>query len=127
MATLALTEDGDLDFSTGKLVIERDPAKCLASKLRARYRLYLGEWLLDTRLGVPYVQLILVKNPNMTVVRGVLRRVLESTPGVASIDEFTVTYDPRTRSAAFSFRVTTDLGAVITGGSGEPFIVETST
>lgn len=124
MSAIALTVDGDLDFSTGNLRVLTDAAECLAQKLRQRYRMLRGEWFLDVRQGVPYLEFILVKNPNIGVVRGVLRKVLETTDGIASIDAFDFSYDPALRTASFSFRVTTTTGAVITGGSDQPFIVE---
>lgn len=85
--------------------------------------MFLGEWFLDTRQGVPYFQTILVKNPNIGIVRSVLRSVLEQTEGIASIDQFDINYNPTKRTAGFTFRVTTDTNAVIAGGSGLPFVI----
>ena len=124
MSTLALTQSGDLDLSSGNIRVIDDAAECLALKIRQRYRMLLGEWFLDTRQGIPYLQLVLVKNPNLGVVQGVLRKVLEVTEGVKAIDEFDLQYDADARTAAFTFKVTTTAGQVITGGSDTPFIVE---
>ena len=125
MSTVLLTDTGDFDVSSGNLSIVTDPAQALAIKLRARFRLHLGDWFLDTRIGVPYRAVVLVKNPNIPVIRQMLRNVAATTPGVRSVDAFTLNYDPRARTLAYSFRVTTDKGAIITGGEGAPFIVTT--
>jgi hypothetical protein len=119
-----MTAAGDLDLTSGNLRLETDPAEALAIKLRARYRLFQGEYFLDTRIGVPYFQFILVHNPNLPVVKSILSKVITQTPGVKSLDTFDLTYDRGARTAAFTFRATTDTGAVISGGSGTPFIVE---
>ena len=126
MATLALTSQGDFDISSGNLRIVTDPAQALATKLQARFRMWRGEWYLDTRQGVPYRELVLVKNPDIQAIRTMFRSVLSRTPGVASVDSFTLTYDRNARSAAYSFRVLTDTGAVIKGGEGDAFVVEVS-
>jgi hypothetical protein len=124
VSALALTSDGDLDISSGNLRVLTDTAECLAQKVRQRYRMFRGEWFADTRQGVPYLEFVLVKNPNIGVVRSVLRKVLETTEGVKSVDKFVVTYDPSARSAAYEFKARTTAGQVITGGSDKPFIVE---
>lgn len=124
MSAIALTTTGDFDLSSGNLQIVADPAQALAIELRARFKLWLGEWYLDTRIGVPYRQVVLVKNPNIAIIRTLFKKVILDTPGVKTLDQFSLTYDPRTRTAAFSFSATTDTGAVISGGSGQPFIVD---
>lgn len=124
MATLALTVGGDLDLSSGNLRFVTDPAEALAIKLQKRFQLWLGEWFLDTRQGVPYRELVLVKNPNLGVIRQLFRQIFSTTQGIKSIDQFNLDYSASARRASFDFRVTTDTGAVIVGGEGKPFIVE---
>lgn len=82
-----------------------------------------GEWFLDTRVGVPYWDLSRLKNPDEEVLRRLFRRVILSVQGVGTIESLTLSIDRASRVLSFSFRVTHDSGAVITGGSGEPFIV----
>lgn len=126
MSTLALTASGDLDFSTGNLVVVRDRAQALAQKLQSRFRMFLGEWFLGVNQGIPYHQVVLAtKSPDLGIIRQLFRDVIASTPGVKSLDQFVLDFNDRTRVLAFSFRATSDEDAVITGGSGTPFIVET--
>lgn len=125
MSTFVQTDSGDLDVSTGNLVVEQRPEWCVVYELRGRFRLYRGSWWLDQRIGIPYYESILGrKNPNLRLIEQLFRRVIETCPGVKSLDDIALTFDSAARTAVYSFRCTTDTGAVIVGGSGTPFIVQ---
>lgn len=94
---------GDLDLSTGDIQIV-DGAEAVAQHVRIRLRFLFGEWFLDRRLGVPYFQSILIKNPGTNVVRRILRQVVAETPGVEELREFTTTYDGLTRALTVRFQ-----------------------
>jgi hypothetical protein len=95
-----------------------------AIALRNKFLFVKGEYFLDTRQGVPYFQYVFVKNPDLLIVKDLFTQVIKSVPGVASIDRLDVSFDRATRKGAFSFRAIAANGKVITGGSGQPFIVE---
>ena len=92
-----------LDTTTGDLVISGntfpiiDGADAVAQHLKCRFQLFLGEWFLDTRLGVPYFQEILVKGPSFAAVSEILKKVALETPGVTEVTIFEVDYDGVTR------------------------------
>jgi hypothetical protein len=98
---LALGADGDIDLTGGeaRLVSGVD---ALVQHLRIRYRTFLGEWYGDRRIGVPWFQVVFVKNPNMRLVRSLIREVAITTPGVAAVLELRVTVNSA-RVAAISF------------------------
>lgn len=121
-----MTSGGDLDVSTGNLVLTTDVNVITAQKLTSRFQLVLGEWFADARIGVPYFQLVLVKNPNLGVIRQLFRQVILTTPGVNQILSDTPSYNPAARTLAWAFQVQTIQGAVLTGGPGVPFIVTVS-
>lgn len=123
MAVLAQDPFGDLALVDGRLVVVRDVATEQAQKIRDRFALVLGEWFLDTRLGVPYVDLVFVKSPDLELIRRMFRRVILSVQGIVDVPELDVE-DLGRRQWRFTFRAVTDLGAVITGGSEEPFLVQ---
>jgi hypothetical protein len=98
----------DLDVTTGDLQLTSG-AEGIAQHIRIRLRFFLAEWFLDTRLGIPYFQRILVKNPGTAVVRSILRDVIVSTPGVASMNNFVTDYVGATRTLSVAFTaITTD-------------------
>lgn len=103
---LALTESGDLRWFTG--------VEAIGQAIGFRLRTFLGEWFLDRRRGVPYRRDILRRNPDLEVVRSVLRRTILGTPGVLSVPELSVTLDRRTRRLLVGFLAKTIEGDVDT-------------
>jgi hypothetical protein len=129
VSCLLQTTTGDLDLSSGNLVLVDDTdglAQQVAQELNNRFALWLGEWFGDTRLGVPFVDFVLVKNPDMTVVGNIFSQIITSTPGVATILSGSVDFDPAARTLAATYVVQLDNGAILTGGPGVPFIVTTA-
>lgn len=117
---IKLNNDLDIDISTGDLVFV-EGTEAIAQHLRIRLGFFLGEWMLDRRLGVPYFQHVLIKNPKTSVVRGILRKVILRTPGVLTVSDLLVTYEPTTRimSVSFTAQVTGD----VTLNFDEEFII----
>lgn len=101
---------GDLDLTGGDLNIV-DGVDAIAQHVRIRLRTFLGEWFLDQRIGVPYYQQILVKNPATNTVRRILQEVVATTPGIVSVDDFSTDYDGPTRVLSVRFTATADGGA----------------
>ncbi len=85
--------------------------------------MFLGEWFLDTRQGLPYFQQIAVKNPSIRALQQLFSKVVLSVPPIVSIDFLTVTLAPN-RQASLALRARTDTGQAIVGGPGNSFIVE---
>lgn len=107
-----LDASGDLAFEGGDLVLEVGVAS-IASDLHARLQTFRGEWFLDGSIGIPFFDQVLVKQPNMTAIRALLRTEILDTPGIADVLELTTNYDNATRTLALSFRATTDTGEII--------------
>lgn len=72
-------------------------------RLRMRLRRLLGEWFLDTNLGTPYRRDILVKNPDMQVIRSALQKEILADPAVESVTEFSLEHDRVTRHLDVTF------------------------
>lgn len=124
MSILKVTDDDDVFIDEfGRLVVVTDKLECAAVKLKNRFRLFLGEWFLDTRIGVPWFQFVFVKNPDLSVIRRLLNRIILSVPPIITVTKLDLDYDPAARVLGFSFEAVGDDGRILTGGSGEPFIV----
>lgn len=52
----------------------------IAQELTVRLRWWLGEWFLDQRQGVPYLQRILRKGVSAQTVRAIVRRQIGQVP-----------------------------------------------
>jgi len=124
VSTLRQTTENDLALVNGQLVIELDVAQEAAIVLRNKFLFVKGEWFLDTRVGVPYLAYVFVKRPDLLVIRQIFRKVILSVDGVKSIIDLTLKFDRAERRLTFSFKALADNGKIISGGSGQPFIVE---
>lgn len=125
MATFAQnTSDGDLSLASGRLAIVRDAAQEAAITLRNKFLRVKGEWFLDSEEGIPYFELVFLKNPNLPVVRRIFEKVILSVPAILEIQEFDLSIDVATRNLRFSFRALCEDGRVLVGGLGERFLIE---
>lgn len=114
MAAFLQTASGDLALVNGNLALCPTIQAEAAQAAFNAFRLWEGEWFLDTSLGVPYFSLILGRK-STKVAAQVLRRVLEDEPTIQSVDAFTVTLNPVTRMLDVHFQATATNGATVTG------------
>jgi len=128
MSCLLLNAAGDVDVTLGKVTFVSDPVQAGAIKLRTRLNMYLGEWFADTRVGVPWFQRILVKNPDVRLVETIIRSIIVSTPPFVDAT-VTVTAPDVNRKSTCTFTAIVDplvsAGATVTATSLDvPFIVD---
>lgn len=103
---IKLTASGDLDLSTGDLVILTG-VEATAQRLRRKLKFFLGEWFLDTRLGIPYFESILVKSPQTNVILSLYRKVITTDEAVVSLSNLALVYDGENRTLAITFHAET--------------------
>lgn len=104
---------GDLDISGNTLhLVDGDDA--IRQQLAIRYQFFKGEWQNDLRVGFPYFESVLVKNPDTNVIRGMYRQATVTTPGLDSIENLTLAINPATRVLSVSVRARKLNGAVLT-------------
>lgn len=80
-------------------------------RLTLRLGTFLGEWVLDTSVGLRYVEWLQQTPPRVDEIGADLRREVETTPGVVRVDNWLGSYDGRTLS--FSADVVVDDGTVL--------------
>ncbi len=120
MADIALDSDGDMLFTGGNLQLaEGDDA--IVQQLIIRFKFVLAEWFLDQRVGVPLIEEVLVKNPDLTRIRSIYTQLILTTPGIDSISLFELTIDNATMKAKLDFRAVKDDGTFL--DFSEEFIV----
>ena len=112
MSDLALDSDGDLLIDDDSFILV-DEDDAIVQQLTIRFKFFLGEWFLDTRLGVPYFPEVLVKNPDLSRVRGIFQQVILTTPGIASVDSLELLLDNATRVLSVSFRARKTDGEIL--------------
>lgn len=97
---------GDLRLTNGQLTLV-DGNDAVRQHLINRLRIFLGEWFLDRRIGIPFFRDILVKNPDRPAIRSIFRRTIRETPGITAVDELLLTVRSD-RSARLDFRAPLD-------------------
>lgn len=101
---LVLT-NGDLTFCRGSSAIAQDVLQQL--------QMFLGEWFLDTSKGIPWLQSILVKSPNLNVINATLQNAICNVNGVSQLVAFNYTYNNATRELSITFQAKCVNGQVI--------------
>jgi len=79
--------------------------------LMIRISTFLGEWFLDTSLGVPYYRDILLKNPNFLSVSAAFKTVILDTPGILELLEFELEF-VASRVLNFDFKCLSEDGEI---------------
>ena len=100
---------GDLLLQNNDLMII-DNAERVAQQILITLRFWYGEWFLDTTQGVPYLEYILVKNPNENHIRQILTEAILSVEGVNTVDDMELDFDVRNRRMVVTYTATTDYG-----------------
>lgn len=87
---------GDL-YTTGGITLVRgiDAAR---QRIQNALEMWLGEFFLDLREGVPMREAVLVKRPDLGIIEEVFRGVILRDPEISSVDSMSLTLDRETRS-----------------------------
>lgn len=107
-----------MDVSKGDIALKDndilliDNAKRVAQQVLITLREWRGEWFLKTADGVPYLEYILVKNPNIAHVRQVLTEAIEGVEGVKKCTELDLQFNRVLRTLSVSYEIETDYGLI---------------
>lgn len=107
-----------MDVSTSDLIVQGgdlmivDNAERVAQQVLITLREWLGEWFLKTSDGIPYLEYILVKNPNEAHIRQILTKAIESVEGVKDVTELEFAYNHVLRTLAVAYEIDTDYGLI---------------
>ena len=106
------TLDDDLDLAGEQLsIVNGDDA--IVQHLLIRLRFFQREWFLDLRVGIPYYDAILIKNPDLIVIRSIFRQAILSTPGIQSLNSLTTSFDAAERKLTVEFEAVKDDGGTL--------------
>lgn len=111
MSDILLDEDiYDIDLTTSdfQLTLSADAIK---QHLKQRLNTFANEFFLDSRVGIPYFEHILVKNPDPIIIDSLLKKEIINTPGVLELPEFSLDLTD-TRQLDISFKVLTTSGEI---------------
>ena len=107
-----------LDVETWDLVIPEqdflviDNAERISQQIGITLRFWVGEWFLDVTEGVPYLEYVLVKNPNLAHIRQVLSEAIMKVPGVEHVNSMDLDFDQPNRKLYVSYEAATEAGLI---------------
>lgn len=99
-----LALDGDVLFI--------DNVERVAQQIKIQLLTLMGEWFLDITHGVPYLEYILVKNPNFTLIRDIFREQILKVDGVTNLVSIDIDYDSATRKMSLAYEAETEYGMI---------------
>lgn len=107
---LALNVDAwDLVFHNNDLLLI-DNAERIGQQIKITLQFWFQEWFLDTTKGIPYLEHICVKNPNLQHVRQIFREAIQSVDGVDSVTELTLNVNAKERILTVTYTANTSAG-----------------
>lgn len=88
--------DDDLDLP--EFSVHTTGIAIVAQRVHIRLSMFKGEWMLDTRQGLPFVDWLTQKvgRRRLDEIAARVRREITSTPGVISLDNYSATISGRT-------------------------------
>jgi hypothetical protein len=114
MDILLDTETHDIVFINGAAPVTTTQQINVAQRLKIMLQTFLGEWFLNTEIGVPYFESIFGKVVNKSSVDLILQNKILSDPGVIEMVSFDSSVDSAARVYTMSFRVRTSEGVTDT-------------
>lgn len=111
MSDILTTNDGDIAITNNSLTLVNGPDE-VKQRLEQRLRTFYGEWFLNTERGVTWLKDIMVKNPDITLIEGILKNQITDTPGVLEIKKFDLSYDSSAREMTLNFTARSTEGEV---------------
>jgi hypothetical protein len=101
---ILLDANGDLSVSAaGELSLTSGVAETAKQELWIELRTFLGEWFLDTTVGVPFYRDVLIKNPNLALLRTLFIQKIQANQYVESVLSINLDWDRGTRSLTVDF------------------------
>lgn len=108
---ILLNEDThDIVFINGDCPITDGQKTTVAQRLKVRLQTFLGEYFLNTSIGVPYYQRIFGKIKNKSTIDTIFQREILSDEGVIEITSYRSDLDVSTRYLEVTFTVRTSEG-----------------
>ncbi len=92
---VALDESGDLPAGGTRLITGRE---LVAQRIRMRLSRFLGEELLNQALGLPFLDWRAIKPPPVAEIGAVVRREVETIPGVTRVEGWSASFNATTRT-----------------------------
>lgn len=85
-------------------------AEAIRQRILLKLSIWKGEWFLDSDVGMPYVDEILGKRGALDLLRRMVKKKVEETPGVIQVTKITVNMSAAYRNASVYVEFDTKFG-----------------
>ena len=96
-------ENGDLVISGGDVATVSGNL-ATRQRLEQKFKLWRGEWFLDVNAGFPWLEEILGRRPAPQVLRSLVFDLVQSDPGIRTIENLELEQDSPQRRLTIRFR-----------------------
>ena len=111
MMDLKLDGYHDLLIRDGRLVLV-EGANQTAQQIKIALLTFFGEWFMDTTIGVPYFEQVLIKSPEKAKIENVFRRKILEVTNVKRVLALKTEFDRQARALMVSFEVQINNGVI---------------
>lgn len=111
---IQLDADGDIDLSDGRSFAWVADVPAIAQHCKFRLQQVKGEWMLNIEAGLDWFGEVFGLGITDGQVEAEVRRVLEGTPGVASVYSVDITRNRGIRSISLEVQAMSDTGELLT-------------
>lgn len=102
---ILLNEKGHIALNGGSFSMIQDRATLVAQRLSVRLRTYLGEWFLDTKMGIDWYADVLIKNVTRQTVDTIIQGSVRKDKYIVSIKNFSSKIVNRNYTCTFSVEI----------------------
>lgn len=104
--------DENNDIIVGKRIARVSGARQVSQLVKCRLSVFLGEWVIDPSIGVPW-DAVLIRGYELDVIYHAVRRTIETTKGVKRLKSFSMTPSSRReRKLIIQFEAISDYGVI---------------
>lgn len=108
---IKLASNHDLLIKQHRLVLV-EGSNQKAQQIKIALLTFLGEWFLDTSIGVPYFEQVLLKQVDKVKIENVFRQKIAAVKGVTRVLKVDTQIDRRNRLLVVNFEAETAAGVV---------------
>lgn len=100
MYDLKMNESGDLEINDfGDVELTQSVRQAVLIRLRWLF----GEWRFAPEVGVPYIERIMVKKPDVESIKQIIRQEIMDVDGMTDVRNLEVNIDSQKRTARITF------------------------
>lgn len=105
MLDIMLDKDGDIAVTA---LGDIRTTESVRQAVKIRLKWIFSEWRLGPDYGFPWFEEVFVRNPNIPKIKQLVKDEIMKVDEVEDAEVIKAAYDPRTRTAAFTYTVTID-------------------